>query len=57
LGDLSNRGPAERRAEVTSAFFAVQGLGIAQATITFAAITIVIVLLSLALLLRVEKAQ
>ncbi|VXB10054.1 Predicted arabinose efflux permease, MFS family [Burkholderia sp. 8Y] len=71
LGELSNRSPAERKAEVTSAFFvvlyvaislpvigigvAVQGLGIAHATMTFAAITVVIVLLSLALLLRVES--
>ncbi|MDR5748905.1 MFS transporter [Caballeronia sp. LZ029] len=73
LAELSNRSPAERKAEVTSAFFvvlyvaislpvigigiAVQGLGIARATMTFAAITVVIVLISLVLLRRVEKAQ
>ncbi|WP_175945368.1 MFS transporter [Caballeronia sp. BCC1704] len=73
LGELSNRSPTERKAEVTAAFFvvlyvaislpviaigvAVQRIGIAPATITFAAITVVIVLISLAWLLRVEKAQ
>jgi len=73
LSELSIRSPAERKAEVTSAFFvvlyvaislpvigigvAVQSLGIARATIMFAVITIVIVLISLVLLRRVEKAQ
>nr|WP_250535789.1 MFS transporter [Caballeronia sp. AZ10_KS36] len=73
LGELSNRSPAERKAEVTAAFFvvlyvaislpviaigvAVQRIGITPATITFAAITVVIVLISLAWLHRVEKAQ
>ncbi|WP_250474494.1 MFS transporter [Caballeronia sp. GAFFF1] len=73
LGELSNRSPAERKAEVTAAFFvvlyvaislpviaigvAVQRIGIAPATITFAAITVVIVLVSLVWLHRVEKAQ
>ncbi|MGF6543593.1 F0F1-type ATP synthase membrane subunit c/vacuolar-type H+-ATPase subunit K [Paraburkholderia youngii] len=73
LSELSNRSPAQRKAEVTSAFFvvlyvaislpvigigiAVQGLGIARATMTFAVITLVIVLISLVLLRRVEKVQ
>jgi predicted MFS family arabinose efflux permease len=73
LAELSNRSPAERKGEVISAFFvvlyvaislpvigigiAVQGLGIVRATMTFAAITVVIVLISLMLLRRVEKAQ
>nr|WP_244850942.1 MFS transporter [Caballeronia sp. SL2Y3] len=73
LGELSNRSPAERKAEVTAAFFvvlyvaislpviaigvAVQRIGITPATIAFAAITVVIVLISLGWLHRVEKAQ
>ncbi|MDR5857709.1 MFS transporter [Caballeronia sp. LZ062] len=73
LGELSNRSPAERKAEVTAAFFvvlyvaislpviglgvAVQSMGIAHATMMFAAITVVIVLISLALLQRVERVR
>jgi predicted MFS family arabinose efflux permease len=70
-GELAQRSPAARKAEVTSAFFVVlyvalslpviaigvliQFLGAAHATMAFAAVTIGIVVISLVLLRRVEN--
>ncbi|MGF6724751.1 MFS family permease [Paraburkholderia sp. GAS41] len=70
LGELTTRSPAHRRAEVTSSFFivlyvaislpviglgiAVQVAGIQRATLLFAGVTILLVLLALLLLVRGE---
>jgi predicted MFS family arabinose efflux permease len=68
LAEIAAKSPADRRAEVTSSFFVVlyiaislpvigvgivmQHLGIERATLVFAALTIALVLVALALLVR-----
>jgi hypothetical protein len=68
LGEIASKAPAHRRAEVTSSFFvvlyvaislpviglgiAVQFAGIQRATLLFVGLTIVVVLMALALLMR-----